>query len=185
MTIQNTLTAPLFRCDEDGFTVVYPNAVMGGGYFVPDDATEQKIRRSLMWLVHGCSAIGGVGTLLMMALYGQVTEWPAAAWAIAITVFVALNFAYRLAVDVLTRGMEKADLRMDPIDALKRQAEALPVWCLWLTLLTASLLVAGSVFWLVYNPSMVYGAVAFIGIAVFSVGAIQAIHGLVDCLWHT
>jgi hypothetical protein len=74
---------------------------------------------------------------------------------------------------------------MDPIDALKRQAEALPVWCLWLTLLTASLLVAGSVFWLVYNPSMVYGAVAFIGIAVFSVGAIQAIHGLVDCLWHT
>ena len=61
---------------------------------------------------------------------------------------MALNPAYRLAVDVLTRNGE-ADLRMDPIDALKRQAEALPVWCLWLTLLTASLLVAGSVFWLV------------------------------------
>jgi hypothetical protein len=67
VSIQNTLTAPLFRCDEDGFTVVYPNAVMGGGYFVLDDATEQKIRRSLMWLVHGCSAIGGIATLLMMA----------------------------------------------------------------------------------------------------------------------
>jgi hypothetical protein len=29
---------------------------------------------------------------------------------------------------------------------------------------------------------MVYCAAAFIAIAVFSVGAIQAIHGLVDCL---
>ena len=82
-------------------------------------------------------------------------------------VFVVLNIAYRLAVNVLTRGMEKADLRMDPIDALKRQAEALPVWGLWLTLLTASLVVLGSVFWLLDNPSMVYCAFALIGIAVF------------------
>jgi hypothetical protein len=185
VAIQNTITAPLFRCDEDGFTVVYPNAVMGAGYVVPDDAAEQEIRRSLMWLVHGCSAIGAIGTLAMMALYGELSEWPAAAWAIAIALFVALNIAYRLGVNCLMRGMEKADLRMDPIDALKRQAEALPVWCLWLTLLMASLVAPGSVFWVIYNPSVVYGAIAFIGIAVFGVGAIQAIHGLVDHLRHT
>jgi hypothetical protein len=157
---------------------------MGTGYVVPDDAAEQEIRRSLMWLVHGCSAIGAIGTLAMMALYGEMPEWPAAAWAIAIALFVALNIAYRLAVNILMRGMEKADLRMDPIDALKRQAEALPVWCLWLALFIASLVVPGSVLWVIYNPSIAYCVMAFIGIAIFGVGAIQAIHGLVDRRWH-
>ena len=42
MSIQNVLTAALFKRDEQGRTVMYPNGVIGRGYVVPDAATEQR-----------------------------------------------------------------------------------------------------------------------------------------------
>jgi len=176
--LQNTTTAPLFRCDECGYTVVYPNGMLGGGYIVPDAVSERSMRRSLVWLVHGYGVMGGAGAAILLGFYGQISEWPIAAWAIAIVGFVAITFAYRLAANTLTRGMESADLRMELIDALKRQAEAFPAWYLWLMLIMAPLAVACAVFWLMNSPSIINYAVATVGIAFLIIGAFQAVHGL-------
>jgi hypothetical protein len=105
------------------------------------------MRHSLMWLVHGCGILGSAGPAVLLGFYGQISEWPIAAWAIAIVAPVAITLVYRLAANTLTRGMEPADLRMELIDALKRQFEAFPAWFLWLALLMAPLVAAGAVFW--------------------------------------
>jgi hypothetical protein len=180
MSIQHRLTAPLFRCDEDGWTVVYPNGPMGSGYFVDDAATEQRMRSSLMWLVHGCGVISWVGAVILMGFYGAIAEWPAAAWAVAITAFAVFSLLYRAAATVLTIGMEPAELRMDVIDALKRQAEALPAWYLWLMLVMAPPMLAVTVFWLIADPAPINYAIAGVGNVVLAVGAIQATHGLTN-----
>jgi hypothetical protein len=150
----------------------------GGGYIVPDDVSERSMRRSLMWLVHGFGVLFCVGPTVLLGFYGQISEWPIAAWAIAIVGFVAITIAYHLAANTLTRGMEPADLRMELIDALKRQAEAFPTWYLLFVLLMAPLAVAGVVFWQVDSPSIINYAVATAGIACLITGAIQAVHGL-------
>jgi hypothetical protein len=152
--------------------------MLGGGYIVPDEVGERSIRRSLMWLLHGSGVLGCVGPAVLLGFYGQISEWPIAAWAIAIVGFVAINIAYHLEANTLTRGMEPADLRMELIDALKRQAEAFPACYLWLVLLMAPLAVAGAMFWQVDSPSIINYAVATAGIACFITGAIQAVHGL-------
>ena len=176
--LQNTTTAPLFRCDECGYTVVYPNGMLGGGYIVPDAVSERSMRRSLVWLVHGYGVMGGAGAAILLGFYGQISEWPIAAWAIAVFGLVAIAIAYHLSANTLTRGMEPADLRMELIDALKRQAEAFPAWYLWLVLLMAPIAAAGAVLWQMNSPSIINYAVATGGIAWFITGAIQAVHGL-------
>ena len=74
MSIQNVLTAALFKRDEQGRTVMYPNGVIGRGYVVPDAATEHKMRRTLMWLVLGSGLFGGIGIQVMMFIFGSMGD---------------------------------------------------------------------------------------------------------------
>ena len=66
MSIQNVLTAALFKRDDAGRTVVFPNGAAGRGYFVPDAATEQKLRRKLMWAIVAAGLLGGIGMQIML-----------------------------------------------------------------------------------------------------------------------
>ena len=84
MTIKNMLTAAMFKTDDAGRTVVYPNGAMGRGYIVPDPATEQRMRRVMQWAIIGSGLIGGVGTQVMRMVYGQVFEWTGEPWGIAL-----------------------------------------------------------------------------------------------------
>lgn len=59
MSIKAFLTSALFKSDQAGRTIVYPNGVAGRGYFVPDAATELRMRRTLMWAVLGSAVFGG------------------------------------------------------------------------------------------------------------------------------
>jgi hypothetical protein len=178
MSIQNMLLAPLFKRDGAGRTVMYPNGAMGRGYVVPDAPTEQKMRRTLMWLIVGSGLFGGIGMQAMLIFYGQVYMWTAEAWTIGVAALVAFGVGYRVVVKSLARGMMPAEQRMGMVEALKRQSEAMPRWYLWFIAVFAPLMVAGSVIWMVLGPSLANCALGLAGIVVFVVIMIQAVHGL-------
>lgn len=178
MSIQNVLTAALFKRDEEGRTVVFPNGVMGRGYVVPDAATEQKMRRSLMWLIITSGLVGGVGMQIMLALFGQVVGWTAKPWGITVAALLAIGIVHWIVAAQLARGMTPAGQRLGVVEALKRQAEAMPRWYLGLMVIVAALMVAGSAVWMVVGTSMAKYLLGLCGIGLFGVLMMQAVHGL-------
>ena len=178
MSIQNMLVAPLFKSDGAGRTVMYPNGAMGRGYVVPDAETEQRMRRTLLWLIIGAGLFGGLGMQVMTLFYGQFYTWTAEPWTISIAALVAFGIAYRLVAKALTRGMTPAELRMGMVEALKRQSEAMPRWYLWFIALFAPLMVAGSAIWMLLEASLANYALGVAGIVLFGAIMIQAVHGL-------
>jgi hypothetical protein len=178
MSIQGILTAALFQRDEDGRTVMFPSGVMGRGYVLPDAATEQKMRRALMWLQVCSGLFGGIGVGIMMVLLGHLKSWPHMVWAIALASLVVLVTGQRAAVKRLTRDMTPASQRLRVVDSLKRQAEAMPRWFLGFNVVIAALMIIGSAFLMFVAASMVKSALSLGVIALFAVVMAQAIYGL-------
>jgi hypothetical protein len=178
VSIQNMLTAALFRRDQEGRTVMYPNGAMGRGYLVPDAATEQKMRRTLMWLVIGSGVFAVVGMQVMTIFFGPVHLWTVQSWVIAMAALVALAVGYRALMRALVQGLTPVGQRMGMLEALKRQAEAMPRWYLWFLVIFAPLLVAGSILWMAEDGSMMNRAVGLVGVLLFGAATVQAIYGL-------
>src|SRR5262245_35154137 len=178
MSIETFLTAALFKRDQAGRMIVYPNGVTGRGYFVPDAATERALRRTLMWAVVGSAAFGGIGMAALMAVYGQVFEWTAKPWGIAIAVLVVFNFAYRALAKRLTHHMAPAAERMHLVEAWKRQAEAMPRWYLWCNAILGPLMLVGSALFIAMMRSPMAALLGAMGMALFVVATVQAVYGL-------
>src|SRR5689334_19181529 len=88
MSLKKTLTDPTFIRDEVGRTIVY---LYGSkGYFVPDAATEDKLRTIRLWLLVAAFVPVMIGLPIMLLSYGQIYEWSFATWWIAIAALVLL-----------------------------------------------------------------------------------------------
>src|SRR5262245_1792424 len=146
MSVEAFLTSALFKRDQAGRAIVYPNGVAGRGYFVPDAATEQRMRRTMMWAVLASAVFGGAGMVALMAVYGQLFDWTAEPWIIVVAALVTFNFGYRSWAKRLMRGMAPATERMRLVEAWKRQAEAMPRWYLWFNAIAGPILLAGMAF---------------------------------------
>jgi hypothetical protein len=168
----------LFKSDCAGRTLMYPNGAMGRGYVVPDAATEQRMRRTLMWLIVGSGLFGGIGMHAMMTLYGNIDVWTAQTWTIGIGALVAFGIGYQLVAKSLARGMMPAEQRMGMVEALKRQSEAMPRWYLWFIAVFAPSMVAGSVMWMISEASLWGCALCLVGMGLFGAITVQAVHGL-------
>jgi hypothetical protein len=178
MSIKNMLTAALFKRDDAGRTVMYPNGAMGRGYVVPDTATEERMRRRFLWLIVGSGLFGGIGMQFLIIFYGQVASWGGKPWAIAIGALVAFAVGYRLAVRGMVRGMTLSAQRMGMVEAFRRQAEVMPRWYLWFIAVYAPLAVVGCAIWMLMDGSMLSRVIGATGILLFSVVSIQATQGL-------
>jgi drug/metabolite transporter (DMT)-like permease len=178
MSIQNVLTAALFKRDDAGRTLVFPNGAVGRGYFVPDAATEQKIRRTITWGVIGSSLFGIIGMQIIVAFYGDIFTWSSTPWTIALTALAAYSVGYRVVTKRLVRGMKPAEQRMGVTEALKKQAEAMPRWYLMFMAIIAALMIGGSAFWMVVGLSMMKYLLGLVGIVLFGAIMMQAIYGL-------
>jgi hypothetical protein len=178
MSLEAFLTSALFKRDQACRTIVYPNGVAGRGYIVPDAATERRMRRTMMWAVLGSGAFGGVGMIALRAIYGQISDWTAQPWIIAVTALVIFNFAYRSWAKRLMLGMALAPERMRLVEAWKRQAEAMPRWYLWFNAVAGPILVAGMVFNIAVTQSTMIAALSVICMPLFVIASMQAFYGL-------
>jgi hypothetical protein len=178
MSIEAFLTSALFKSDQAGRTIVYPNGVTGRGYLVPDAATEQRMRRTLRWAVLGSAVFGGAGMVALMAVYGQIFDWPAEPWIIAVAGLIIFNFGYRSWAKRLMRGMAPATERMRLVEAWKRQAEAMPRWYLWFNAIAGPILLLAMVFNIAVTQSAMIAVLSVICMPLFVVASMQAFYGL-------
>ncbi|HZT50002.1 MAG TPA: hypothetical protein VFA64_18655 [Hyphomicrobiaceae bacterium] len=178
MSVKDMLTAALFKRDEAGRTVMYPNGIAGRGYFLPDAAAEQRMRRILMWMVIGAGLYGGLVMQVLTLRYGQVPDWTGEPWTIALSALAVLGIGYRLIVRRLTRGLALANQRMGVLEGLRRQAEAMPRWYLWCIAVLAPPLAAGSVWWMAAFASIPNCLIGLAGTLLFGVATAQAVYGL-------
>ena len=178
MSIKSVLTAALFKRDETGRTLMYPNGAMGGGYVVPDAATEERMRSILMWLVIGCGLLGGVGMQLLTMWGGQVEDWTALPWTIALSALVAIGVTYRMIIKHLARGLMPAQERMGMAEALKRQAAAMPRWYLMVMVIFGGALAITSVYWIIAGATVGQHLAGLGGSILFGAIVAQAIWGL-------
>ena len=85
--------------------MMFPNGVKRPGYVVPDAATEQKMRRNLMWVNIGRALITGIAMMAAIRFFGRGI-WTPMTWAIAVVSPGALIILYRITlVKLLTRGI--------------------------------------------------------------------------------
>jgi len=178
MSIETFLTSALFKRDQAGRTIVYPNGVAGCGYFVPDAETEQRMRRTMMWAVLASAVFGGAGMVALMTVYGQIFDWTAEPWIIAVAALMAFNFGYRGWAKRLMRGMATATERMRLVEAWKRQAEAMPRWYLWFNAIAGPLLLVGMVYNIAVTASAMMAVISVVCIPLFAVASMQALYGL-------
>lgn len=178
MSMEMFLTSALFRSDQAGRTIVYPNGVAGRGYFVPDAQTEQRMRRTLMWAVVGSAVFGGVGMVALMAIYGQISDWSAEPWIIAVAGLATFNFGYRSWAKHFTGGMAAATERMRLVEAWRLQAEAMPRWYLWVNAIAGPILLVGMVFNIVVAQSVMMVVLSVMCMPLFLVASMQAFYGL-------
>jgi hypothetical protein len=178
MSIETFLTSALFKSDQAGRTIVYPNGVTGRGYFVPDAETEHRTRRTLMWAVLGSGVFGGGGMVALMGIYGPIFEWTAQPWIIAVAALAVFNFGYRSWAKRLIRGMAPATERMRLVEAWKRQAEAMPRWYLWFNAIASPILLVGMVFNMAVTQSAMMAVLSVICMPLFVVTSMQAFWGL-------
>ena len=178
MSLKSVITAPLFKRDEAGRTLVYPNGATGRGYVVPDAATAERMRSILMWLVIGCGLIGGVGMQQLTMWRGQFEDWTAMTWMIALCALVVIGVAYRMVIRRLVRGLVPAEERMGMGEALKRQATAMPRWYLVVMLVFGGALAISSGYWIIAGTSIGQHLAGLGGSILFGAIVAQAIWGL-------
>jgi hypothetical protein len=178
MSLKEMLTAALFKRDDAGRTIIYPNGATGAGYVVPDTATEQKLRKTLFWMIVAAGLFGGVGMQVLTTLYGDVPQWTAQAWGIAAAALAAFAIGYRALVRRLTRGMAPAEQRMGIVEAYKRQADAAPRWYLWFLVVMAPIMFLGSVIYMATGVWIMKYAIGPIGLALSALVMAQGLYGL-------
>ncbi len=178
MSLQDALTAPLFKREDDGRTVMFPMGVWGRGYVVPDDATAQRMRRTLMWLMISAGLVGGFGSQIMAWLFGPPASWNPAAWAAAAGALAVVSAGYWLFTARLVRDLAPSSDRLGLIEALKTQAEAMPGWYLWLAAICAVLMLAGSAYWAIAGSTISNHLLGIGGVGLFGAATLQAIYGL-------
>ncbi|KAB2920466.1 MAG: hypothetical protein F9K29_01095 [Hyphomicrobiaceae bacterium] len=178
MSLQDALTAPLFKRENDGRTIVFPMGVWGGGYVLPDDATEERMRRILMWLMVSSGLIGGIGSQVLARLFGSPASWDLVAWAVAAGALAVVGIGYWLLAARLVRGLAPTSDRLSLVEALKKQAEAMPGWYLRLAVIGALLMLAGSAYWAMAGATISNRLLGIGGIALFGVVTLQAVYGL-------
>ena len=178
MSVKEMLTAALFKRDDAGRTIMYPNGAAGRGYIVPDAATEQKLRTTLLWMIVAAGLYGGVGMQILTTLYGDVPAWTAQAWGTAGTALAAFAIGYRAVLRWLTRGMAPAEQRMGLMEAYRRQADAAPRWYLWFLVATAPIIFLGSIIYMVTGTWIMKYAVGLVGLALAALVMAQGVYGL-------
>jgi hypothetical protein len=179
MSIKSVLTAAIFKQDEAGRTIMYPNGAMGRGYVVPDAATAEKMRSFLMWLIIGCGLVGGIGMRLLTMWCGQIEDWTALPWTIAASALVAIGITYRMLIARrLVRGLVPAEERMGMTEALRRQAAAMPRWYLMVMLVFGGALAITSGYWIIAGASVGQHIAGLGGSILFGAIVAQAIWGL-------
>lgn len=178
MSLQDVLTAPLFKRDQDNRLVMFPNGALGGGYFIPDADTEKRLRKTLMWVIISAGAFGGVGSQIMTLAFGQPAEWSLVTWAVAAGALAVLAFVYRLVASRLAQGLAPSQMRLGLGEAMLRQADAMPRWYLWTIAIGGGLMAAGSLYWVLAADGLGERVLAVVGLALFGAIVVQGIHGL-------
>jgi hypothetical protein len=178
MSLKEMLTAALFKRDAAGRTIIYPNGATGRGYIVPDAATEQKLRTTLLWMIVAAGLYGGIGMQVLTLLHGDVPAWTAQAWGIAAAALAAFAIGYRAVVSRLTRGLAPAAQRLGLVEAYRRQADAAPRWYLWFLVATAPLIFLGSAIYVATGTWIMKYAFGPVGIALSALVLAQGIYGL-------
>jgi hypothetical protein len=83
-----------------------------------------------------------------------------------------------LQITVLARLMAPVRQWPQTCEALKKQAEAMPLWYLWSLAIFTGLATIGSLHWMVAGPSMAKHVLGLAGIALYASIMMQAIYGL-------
>jgi cytochrome c-type biogenesis protein CcmH/NrfG len=79
---------------------------------------------------------------------------------------------------ILMRALASVPQRSQIIEGLKTQAEAMPLWYLWLLAIVAPLTIIGSLAWLIAGVSTAKSVLGLGGIALYGTIMMQAIYGL-------
>jgi hypothetical protein len=152
--------------------------VWGRGYVVPDAATEARLRRIMGRMIISAIGIGVIGSQIMLGVFGTFAEWPAAGWATAGFAIATLAFAYRLFVAQMVEGLSPSPGRLPVLEAVARQAEEMPIWYLWLSVIGGGLLAVGAALMAWSSSSTPEQLMGVAGVALFAVVTLQACYGL-------
>jgi hypothetical protein len=165
MSLKKALTNPVFLRDDDGRMIAY---LYGrNGYFVPDEATEARLRTIRLWLVISAFLPAIIGLPIMLWSYGQIYKWPLAAWVIAVAGTTLPDVAQRAVVRRVTQGLVPAG-RIGFGEAFARVRKAVPRlwrWYMWYLIIAAPLVFLGSAVYLAAGTWMVGYCLALAGVA--------------------
>ena len=130
MSLTEFFVGVLFKRDEHGRSVFFPNGALGGGFIVPDPVTERRIRDSMMRLQVGAAVFSSVVMTAVQWAIGGMADWRAEVWfgfAIGMTAFSLLM---RFAGMRLVKGLAPASraVRLGVGEFYRGQAAALPRW---------------------------------------------------------
>jgi hypothetical protein len=148
MSLKKTLADAMFIRDEAGRTIVY---LWGSkGYFVPDAATEGKLRTIRLWQMGAAFFLGAalIGPVMSLS-YGLIYEWPIAVWCIIAAALVLIDVGQRAVARWVTRGLEPASRRMGWVESLQRLREPMPRFWRWYLIASAPIVFLGSAAYLV------------------------------------
>jgi hypothetical protein len=174
MALLDMLSAPLFKSDETGRTVMFPNGAMGRGYLMPDAAMEARMRKVLAWLMLGAIFAAVTVSMVMHVMFGNADQWTSQAWGVSGAGLAAVLIAYQLVKSRLVRGLEPSTTRMTIAEAYARQAAAMPRWCLWSLAIVGVVFTCSSAAMLGFGQSMADRAYGIVGLLLF--GTVAAIY---------
>ena len=75
MSLTEFFVGVLFKRDEHGRSVFFPNGALGGGFIVPDPATERRIRDSMMRIQVGAAVFSSVVMTAVQGAIGGMADW--------------------------------------------------------------------------------------------------------------
>ena len=115
MSIQSYLTDRYFKRDEeDGRIVMFPNGVKQPGYVVPDAATEQKMRLTLMWLKLSRAPFAFISAGILLLLLDKLEIWNHGLAFVAVQTIALLMGFVGYQIIVVKTVMERSTRGMTP-----------------------------------------------------------------------
>jgi hypothetical protein len=143
---------PLFKTDAEGRTVFFPNGKLARGRIVPDAATAEDLRKTVKYgtpvlIVVAVAAVIGIGTL------------------VGIGVAIVLGLLFQLYLRWRVSGLPVSDASLTFGEVRQRQADALGTGWLIVLAIGSAVLVAGSAFMALADPSQtwmgIFGTIFF------------------------
>ena len=133
MSLTEFFAGVLFKRDEHGRSVFFPNGALGGGFIVPDTATERRLRDSMMRLQVSAAVISSVAMTVVQGTIGGMAEWRAEVWFGFVVGMTAFSLLMRFAGMRLVKGLAPASraARLGVREFYRGQAAALPRWYHW------------------------------------------------------